>query len=239
MTDKFATTIVYVLILLAVGFAVGLANRGRFSWRWLLVAGGLVAVNDLALTNAWGAIPVKIGSGDWNWQGKFLALAASLAIAAHPAFGFARAGITLRQKAEGMPLTYGVAVMLCLIFAAIALIADNEPTSPETLAFQLTMPGFEEETFYRGIFLLALNEAFRSRWRALGIDWGWGAVLSCLIFGLGHGLEIDGGAIAFDSLTVALSGGPALILIWLRERTGSIVLPVILHNFGNTISHVL
>lgn len=35
---------------------------------------------------------------------------------------------------------------------------------------------------------------------------------------------------------MALTGGPALLLVWLREKTGSLLLPVLLHNFANSIS---
>jgi membrane protease YdiL (CAAX protease family) len=33
-----------------------------------------------------------------------------------------------------------------------------------------------------------------------------------------------------------LTAVPALIAVWLRLRTGSLLLPVVLHNFGNAIS---
>jgi membrane protease YdiL (CAAX protease family) len=84
--------------------------------------------------------------------------------------------------------------------------------------------------------LLALNEAFRARVRLLGIQVGWGGILSCVLFGLAHAFGYSHGAFSFDPLTMALTGGPALIAVWLRERTGSIVLPVLVHNFANSIS---
>ena len=84
-------------ILLALGMMVGYADRRRFSPRWLLVAALLVAINDALLTRAYGSLPDLIG-GDWNWQGKFLALVATLIIAALPAFGFRRVGLTMKQE---------------------------------------------------------------------------------------------------------------------------------------------
>jgi membrane protease YdiL (CAAX protease family) len=32
-----------------------------------------------------------------------------------------------------------------------------------------------------------------------------------------------------------MTGVPSLILVWMRERTGSLLLPILLHNFGNSI----
>jgi membrane protease YdiL (CAAX protease family) len=101
------------------------------------------------------------------------------------------------------------------------------------------MPGFEEELFYRGVLLFALDQAFRGRIRFLGVEWGWGAVLSCALFGLAHAFSYSDGSFAFDPLTMALTALPSLIAVWLRVRTGSVVLPVVLHNFGNSIFFLL
>jgi membrane protease YdiL (CAAX protease family) len=101
------------------------------------------------------------------------------------------------------------------------------------------MPGLEEEPFYRGILLFALDQAFRGRVRVLGVDWGWGAVLSCALFGLAHALSYHRGQFAFDPLTMALTSLPSFIAVWMRLRSGSLVFPVLLHNFGNSASLIL
>jgi hypothetical protein len=79
-----------VLLLLA-GFAIGRLDRRNFSPTWLLVAALLVLVNDALLTRFYGTLP-NLLPGERNWQGKLLALAATLAIAALPAFGWRRVG---------------------------------------------------------------------------------------------------------------------------------------------------
>lgn len=239
MTDQLASTFASCAILLVGGSAIGLLDRAKFHWRWLIAAVAMLIVNDALLTNMFGLLPDLAAASDWNWQGKLLALGASLAIAAYPALGFARSGITLRQNVAGWPVTYAVAAVLGGVFAALALALPADPADADTLAFQLTMPGLEEEIFYRGILLLALNEAFRGRWHFLGIDWGWGALLSSLMFGLGHALDVGSDGVNFDALAMAVTGGPALLLVWLRERTGSLFLPVIMHNYANSISHFI
>ncbi len=37
-------------------------------------------------------------------------------------------------------------------------------------------------------------------------------------------------------MTFAMTGVPALLLLWLRERTGSLLMPVIGHNIANGAS---
>ncbi len=40
-------------------------------------------------------------------------------------------------------------------------------------------------------------------------------------------------------MTFAITGIPSLLLVWLRERTGSLLLPVVLHNYANVIGHLV
>ncbi len=226
-----------IALLLAAGGAIALLGKGKgVSLRWLLVAAGLVLLNDALLTRVYHLAPNLI-PGHWNWLGKILALTATLAIAALPAFGWRASGLTLRQADLKAPLV--ITGLYALLFVGLALASPNEPTTAETIAFQLTLPGLEEEAFYRGILLLALDRAFAGRARLLGVDWSCGAVLSCALFGLAHAFEISHGAVSFEPLAFALTAGPSLIAVWLRLRTQSILLPVLMHNFGNAASFFL
>ncbi|MGN6596132.1 CPBP family intramembrane glutamic endopeptidase, BDIM_20840 family [Sphingopyxis terrae] len=214
---------------------LGCTDRRTFSSRWLLAAAALVAINDALLTHLYGLMPDLIG-GEWNWQGKLLALAASLAIAASPGFGFRRVGLTIAQEPGSLKAALPVAVLYCAFFVGVAVAFPGGHSNGEEIAFQLTMPGLEEELFYRGILLLALDRAFTGRKRFLGVDWGWGAVMSCFLFGMAHAFSYSNGSFAFDPLTMALTAVPSFIAVWLRLRTGSLLLPILLHNFGNSFS---
>ena len=225
---------VLALLLLA-GTAIGVARPNTFSPRWLFVAAGLVFINDFLLTRGYGLLPRLIPAGHWNWQGKVLALAATLLIAALPAFGWRKSGLTLAQAKGSLRSCLPLAIVYCLFFVVVAHFFPAQSASTETIAFQLTMPGLEEEPFYRGILLLALDQAFRGRVRFLWVDWGWGAVLSCALFGLAHAFGFSHGHFSFDPLTMALTAGPSFIGVWVRIRTGSLVIPILLHNFGNSI----
>jgi membrane protease YdiL (CAAX protease family) len=227
-----------LILLLAAGGAIGLLDRARFAPRWLLAAALLVAVNDALLTRFYGAMPDILG-GEWNWQGKLLALAATLGIAALPMFGWRRVGLTLAQEAGSLKAAVPVIALYCAFFFALAVAFPGDAASGEDIAFQLTMPGLEEEAFYRGILLFALYKAFTGRLRFLGVDWGWGAVLSCLLFGMTHAFSFSDGQFSFDPMVMALTAIPSFIAVWLRLRTGSLLLPILVHNFGNAISMLM
>ncbi len=225
-----------IVLLLVAGGLIGLLQPSRFAPKWLVTAAGLVILNDIMLTRAYGVLPDLMPGFDWNWQGKIMALVVTLLVAASPAFGWRRSGLTFAQAKGSLGSCLPAALVYCLFFVALAYFFPGGPASRETIAFQLTMPGFAEEPFYRGVLLLALDRAFLGRIRLLGVDWGWGAGLSCALFGLDHAFGYSHGGFAFDPVTMALTALPAILGVWLRLRTGSLLLPVVLHNFGNSFS---
>lgn len=225
-------------ILLVLGSALGLADRRNFAPKWLVLAALLVAINDMCLTRLYGWLPDVIG-GEWNWQGKLAALAATIAICALPVFGLRQVGVTLVQQPGSLKAALPVAFAYCAFFVLIAVVFGGDEASAESVAFQLTMPGLEEELFYRGILLFALDQAFQGRKRLLGVEWGWGAVLSCWLFGMAHAFGYGDGGSSFDPAIMALTALPSFIAVWLRLRTGSLALPVLLHNFGNAFSFLV
>lgn len=233
--DQFVDTVTIVALLLLTGGAIGFAQRKNFSLLWLSIASSLLIMNSFLLSRGFGLLPRLITHTEWNWQGKLLSLTATLAIASLPAFGWRRSGLTFVQAKGSLKTVIPVAVLYCLFFGAIAYLDHGDAASPETVAFQLTMPGIEEEPFYRGVLLLALDRAFTARIKVLGVECGWGAVLSSAVFGLVHALSFSGHHFAFDASMMAWAGLPALVAVWVRLRTGSVLLPVLLHNYGNSI----
>ncbi len=221
--------------LLLAGFAIGCFDRQKFSPTWLIVAAILLALNDILLTRAHGHFPDLIG-GEWLWQGKLLALGATLAIAALPSFGWSNCGLRLSQVPGSLKAAIPASLLYCSYVIGIALLFPQGKTNAEEIAFQLTMPGFEEEPFWRGLFLFSLYQAFKGTKRLAGVDWSWGAVLTCFMFGLGHALGFSDGQFSCDWMTLALTSLPSFFAVWIVMRTKSLLLPILLHNFGNTVS---
>lgn len=211
---------------------VSLAGGVRLRPGWLAVALLLMLLRDALVLRGYGIVPDLFPGSDWNWAGKLLATAGLLAVAASPWFGLRRSGVTLRQ-APGSRAAWIVFAVLAVAIFALAFAYRDGPDGFDTILFQWTMPGVEEELFYRGVLLLALNEALdtANRKRFAGI--GWGGVLASVAFGLGHALSYRSGGLSFDAMAFATTGGPALLIAWFRARTGSLVLPVLAHNVAN------
>jgi CAAX amino terminal protease family. len=239
MPDAIIATLGWIGIVAAVGLAGAALARGRMRWGWFGAALVLMAVYDATLTLAYGHLPLRFWPSDWNWEGKTLAILLSLAVASTPLLGWRRVGLTLRQDPAGLRGALMLSALLAALFLGLALYFPGEGSDIDALAFQLTMPGLDEELFYRGALLLMLNEAFGKPVRVLGARMGWGAIASSVAFGLAHALGYEHGAFTFDAMLMASTGLPALLLVWLKEKTGSLVLPIVMHNFANSISMLI
>src|SRR5699024_12095785 len=106
----------------------------------------------------------------------------------------------------------------------------------ENYCIQLTMPGITEELSYRGLFLGVLNKIFTERKTILAAPMGYGSIIVTILFTLDHGISIN---TAFNiSLQWLPMIGPflfAVVVVWIRERTGSILIPILAHNFSNEL----
>jgi len=212
--------------------------RKSFNAKWLLIALALYVLYDFLLTRGFFLIPHWPEGANWNWLGKFMSLGGMLLIAALPIFGFERAGITLKQK-PGWPLAFIALIPLTAFYVYFALLANDGPDDAETMLFQWTMPGLDEEVFYRGVLLLAMNEAFRARVNVLGAPIGYGGLLTCVVFGLAHAMSYGADGFSFEPVYFLLTGAPSFLLLWMRERTGSIVMPILAHNIANGVSTLI
>lgn len=230
---------VAVAFLYVLGVAVALFSRDGVQWRWLTAAAGMLVLNDVLLTQAYGLLPSLWPAARHNWDGKLLALAGTLLMAAARPVGWTASGLTVKHQAGSLRSALTVTAASAALYLVAAWVFPNPQPLVETVAFQLTLPGLEEEPFYRGILLLALTRAFPQRLALLGVEWSWGAVASCVVFGLAHAVAFQNGRVQFDVLAMALTAIPSLLAVWLVLRTRSLVLPIVLHNFGNTVLTVL
>ncbi|MCL4561612.1 MAG: CPBP family intramembrane metalloprotease [Chloroflexi bacterium] len=99
--------------------------------------------------------------------------------------------------------------------------------------------GFGEEILFRGYMQSRLNEAFGKPYHFFEVPFGWGAVITALLFGfmhigilrwiLGSSTEV---ALAWGFWTVF--GG--LVSCFLREKSGGILAPALMHGLPQAIA---
>ena len=209
---------------------------------WLILSVSIYAVYMLAIMKGGAFIPLEryVGDMDWNWAGKIAAIASTLVMFALLALTTKSispesAGFTLRQrKGSVLPALIMLAILTASIVALEILAADGRSLGAERLAYQATMPGLDEELFFRGLLLAALAAAVPSRGiNLLGARITVAGLLVTLLFGLGHGVGIEDGKPFVSWIFVVITGYLGFGLLWMRERTGSILWPLIGHNLIN------
>ncbi len=232
MQNELVLTLGHSAVIAALGLFGALFLRKSFRPGWFIAALCLYAAYNFLLTRGFYLLPNFPGGAGWNWLGKAMSMAGMLIIASMPAFGFKRAGLTLRQNKGSLP-AYILFTALGALFFYLAITGADGPDDAETIAFQWTMPGLDEELFFRGVLLIAMNEAFSKAANILGAPISYGGLLTSVLFGLIHAMGYDAGGFSFDLMTFAITGGPSLLLLWMREKTGSLLLPVLAHNIAN------
>ena len=238
MIDEIYTVLGQVGIIAVFG-AIGAAlYRRDFHLGWFIVALALYVLYDGLLTRVFFAIPNLPVELSWNWLGKVMSFVGMLVVASLPMFGYRRVGLTLTQR-PGFRTPLVVFLGLMGLFVYLAISDASGMADIETIAFQWTMPSLDEELFYRGVLLLMMNEAFTRRVSILGAAIGYGGLLTSLLFGLAHGFGYSEGSFYFDPITFAVTGIPSLVLLWLRERTGSLLLPMLGHSASNGLFTVI
>jgi hypothetical protein len=230
----------WVALAFAAALLIAAALRRRPSLAVLLLGFGFYAVATAVASRGFGLWTKP----DWFesygltflWDGKLAAIAMMLVlIALMPNMTFARAGLTLRQADGSVIPALLMGAALCAFAWSFAIFywpGTNENTA-EALIFQATMPGLDEELRFRGPTLVLLSAALGTRFRLFGGEIGWGVPVTALLFGLAHGMRFTEGGWQFDAFNTLYTGALGFGLAWMRERTGSLALPVVWHNIIN------
>jgi hypothetical protein len=187
-------------------------------------------------------IPVNriIPDLSFNWGGKITAIllwivTLFLLIRLNANFKAADAGFRLKQTEGSIKPAVIVTILFVFLQLILSTILGEGPNYDfEQLVFQATIPGFDEEPMFRGLILYTFSLAvISSRINIFGAQINIAGLLLVLLFGLLHGIMYSGGEWHFSIISLSITGVYGFILLWLRERTGSLVFPIIAHNLVN------
>ncbi|MGL5930712.1 MAG: lysostaphin resistance A-like protein [Dermatophilaceae bacterium] len=208
---------------------------GRRSERraWPLAAAlGLVLVEGVLLT-----LPRlgPLADLEYNWQGKLLATTALLVLGlTWGRLPRSASGLVAPRPSRWGPVVVFAAALLALNAVGAASAPADRESFGEAFAFQATMPGIEEELFFRGVVWGLLLLALPGRRRVLGADLSWAFIVTTIHFGLVHGLLVRDGELVVEPAAIVQTAVLGAGLGWVRAATGSIWPGVVLHNLLNT-----
>jgi membrane protease YdiL (CAAX protease family) len=204
-------------------------------WSLLLFVTSLVVL-DVAL----GEIPRVDGFQHlhWSWQECILSTAwPFLLIALVPGISLVSVGVTSRFRPGWLkPSIVGLLLALA-VPAVFFILGARKKLDAEGWVFLLIMPGLAEELVFRGVFQSLLNRVFGKPWRLAGAEFGWGLIITAILFAGFNGLvDVDPQLHARLVLHAAIA--PFLMSLvsgWVRERTDSVWPSVLGHNLSNIV----
>lgn len=174
-------------------------------------------------------MPLGLGVDHTRWGGALLLAAVRIALL----FILAR---LLRRKPSGASMG---------LLGALALFAPARGGVGQAAATFCTYAlfvGFGEEILYRGYIHTRLSAVFGKPYAFYDVHFGWGGIIAALIFGLTHVGILRW--ILGASTTVTLAWGfwtffGGLVFGYVREKSGSILAPALLHGLPQAIASVV
>jgi membrane protease YdiL (CAAX protease family) len=174
----------------------------------------------------------------WSWQESLLSAAwPFLLVALVLGISLASIGVASRLR-PGWPKPSIVAGGVALAVPAVFFVLGaRRKLDAEGWAFLLTMPGLAEELVFRGVFQSLLNHVFGKPWRLANAEFGWGLVITSVLFAGFNGLtNVDAGLHPHVVLAPAIAPFlSSLVSGWVRERTDSVWPSVVGHNLSNIV----
>lgn len=216
--------------------------RNKVNWKWIGLAVGIFLLHKIILfLGVDGTYPDLI-SGRYNWEGKIAAIL-FLIFCAYLLFPKKHGEWGLKLSQNGTAKKAGIitAIFIALIGTALAWLyfsGTKDGTTSDWL-YQLSMPSIEEEMMDRGIMLLILDRAFNHKWKFAKVNWSWGAIIMTAMFYLSHVVHVDTN---WNTVVVwgdFLPGIYGLLFMYIRLATGSLLLPILLHGYINTIGYLI
>lgn len=186
---------------------------------------------------------LRIVNGNWNWAGKIYGILGSiLFLFVYRKFKREDYFLTLKQGSKFKNNGLKVVFTLFIIGAIINhIFFSPKDWNFETIMFQLTMPGLDEELAYRGIMLGMLTQVLKKDISFFGMKLGTPAIwITSILFGLVHSLFFSSTyEIQFHFISFCNSLIYGLIWAWLTLKSGSILLALISHNLANTTLNLI
>jgi uncharacterized protein len=230
-----------ILVTMGAVLLLGLAWRAagqKVAYRFLLAALSALAIYAaiVLLGGSWQKyiLPPLAEGFRPNWTGKLMAITASLGLILLVPGMKAAAGFRFQQNPGSLVPAMICTAMLCAFSWTVAfLLANGTDLSTSRLLFQATLPGLDEELFYRGILLALMLFAFEDKWKLVGAPVGPAVFSVTLIFGMVHAVAYQGGELRFDPAFFGVVALMGFGLVWIRQRTGSLLMPILAHNLVN------
>ncbi len=197
----------------------------------LLIFSFFYMLNGLLLCLPLEVPSLDIFGGSVNWTGKLFAITGILLfLIFYRKYNLKEYFLTIKQNKTF--LKKGIAILLIILTGQIIIAFLFEPKRTldfNYLNYEFFLPGIHEEIAYRGIMLGLLTKILNEKIKFLNPS----ILVTALLFGFAHGLFVKNFGIEFDFNYFFMTFSFGIVWGWITLRTGSVLLAIISHNFGN------
>lgn len=242
---KYVALAVIELLIIAPIIFLSIKNSKKH-WQLVLFFAVFFLLNQVLLVLPKQYEVLRLVDGNWNWSGKLLAIIGSIVFYYLFRSKFRENDfLTLVQKQGSVKPTVVVTLLVLIVGLLSAyFLFGQSGLSMETLGFQLTMPGIDEEIAFRGIMMGLLISALKPNITFGKINLGNPSVwITAILFGLIHALNFgDSWRLTMDWIYFSYTFLLGCIWGWMVIKSRSILMPLISHNstnfFGSLITIV-
>lgn len=172
-------------------------------------------------------------NGNWNWSGKIYGvLCGILCYYVFRKYFKERDFFTLKQ-AEGSKQPVWIATIGITVLAVLAWLfaGSGGEWNIETLAFQLTLPGLDEEIMFRGVLMGLLLSSLKIKIKYIGNP---SNLLIAVLFGFVHAFTLSKEyEISFNTIYFIQTAFAGYVYGWIAIKSRSIAFPILAHNASN------
>lgn len=232
-----AMTAIQLGIVLAPIAIYGAVKRSKLIVRVSAVTFILVAFQAAILfTESYGALNAL----QYNWLQKLFVFLSAILLCKPLGLTPKECGYFLPNRKKA----FLFALLIGLIYAVLDSVATAEHIAPsiETLLFQLSMPGLQEEPFYRGLLLCYWDKHLGRPWKVLGVDVGTGCLITTAVFTVGHlvGLDKNWALTCSNDLVEWINFVVfCFVMCWIRYKFDSVWPCVLAHNADNGFAKLI
>ena len=229
MLKIFIEPLLHIAVILP--FLLCLKNRGRINNLRILSITFCYYIYSIALLLPKLFDVCNFINSRWNWDGKIFGIICCVLLYLIFRKLFSDNDFfTFKQSKDGLkPAALGAAIVV-LISAVIWAILGNTQFNIESLLFQISLPGIDEELMFRGLILGLMCSSLRTIQSSFGNT---AIILNAVLFGLMHALTLTSDSINFNFIYFLQTGSAGYIWAWITLKSKSILLAIIYHNFSN------
>ncbi|MGE0088334.1 MAG: lysostaphin resistance A-like protein [Bacteroidales bacterium] len=221
----------HVILIISIVFLI-LKEKSKVNYQRILIFAFCYIVYQLFLSLPAINDEFNFIESRWNWEGKIFGIIWGItSYFLFRRFFHENDFFTLKQNKK----SYTQAMLVCIIYVTISTIIwflfDKPAYDLESLIFELTLPGIDEEIIFRGIILGLFASSLKNKIPFIGNP---SILLTAVLFALSHALSVKSQyVIDFNLYQFLQTGFTGYILGWVTIKSRSILLALLTHNLSN------